>query len=189
MSAHPFIGAPPSSKVTVPQSTVLVLTVAIKVTGWLVTALGGDANMLVVVGNGPAGVGAAGSMGPTVALVAGAVPRRASFDAVTVTLKFCPTSADVSVIGLPFWPSDHTYEYPIGVSPDHVPGSTASWSPRCGFPEIVGGMLFVGATGSAQAGAATRHELATVERTATHTSRRAPPLRREWRCLCASTRY
>ena len=72
-SAHPSIGAPPSSKVTVPKSAVLVLTidvtVAINVTGWLVTALVGGASRLVVVGNGPAGVWAAVRTGPAVALV------------------------------------------------------------------------------------------------------------------------
>jgi hypothetical protein len=62
MSAHPSIGAPPSSKVTVPHNAVLVVkidvTVAINVTGWLVTARVGVASRLVVVGNDPGGVGA-----------------------------------------------------------------------------------------------------------------------------------
>jgi len=70
MFAHPCIGAPLSSKVTVPQDPELKLTidvtVAITVTEVLVTAPRGDASRAVVVGKGP--IGAAG---PTVALLAG----------------------------------------------------------------------------------------------------------------------
>ena len=64
--AHPSIGAPSSSKVTVPQVVIgLVLTeditVALNVTDSLVTALVGDATKAVVVGSGPVGVGDAAS--------------------------------------------------------------------------------------------------------------------------------
>ena len=110
MFAQPSIGVPASSKLTDPQSAVLVstidVTVAISVTRWLVTALAGDTNRAVVVGSDPAGIGAA---------AAGA-----------------------------------------------------------------------GGNGSGQAGVAARPAL-TVERTATDTSRRAPPLRREQRWLSDST--
>ena len=63
MFAQPSIGVQASSKVTDPQSAVLVstidVTVAISVTRWLVTALAGDTNRAVVVGSDPAGIGAA----------------------------------------------------------------------------------------------------------------------------------
>jgi hypothetical protein len=121
--AHPAIGAPLFSKVTVPHADVPVLTidvtVAINVMDWLVTAAVGETSREVVVGSGPAS---------TAVLVAD-TGCRAAFEAVTVTVKLFPTSAADSVIGLPVWPSDHLYEYVIGVSPDHVPGLAVSWLP------------------------------------------------------------
>ena len=130
--------------------------------------------------------GGAGNTGPTVALVAEAWP--ASFVAVTVTLKDCPTSAAASVSVLPVWPSDHLYEYVIGVSPDQVPGLAASWSPCCATPEIAGKTLFDGGV-AAQATPAAGHQIMAVVRTAKDATRRASPLRRSHHRLNSSTRH
>ena len=87
--------------------------------------------------------------GPTLSLLALAEPP--SFLAITDTEMFCPTSELDSVSVCPVDPSDHKYEYVIGVSPDHVPGPAVNVCPACGLPLIVGTPVFDGATGCAAA--------------------------------------
>ena len=112
----------------------------------------------------------------------------AAFDAVTVTLTGCPTSAGESMSVLPVWPSDHWYEKLMGLSPDHVPGSAVSSSPCCATPEIVGNALFDGGV-AAYATPAANHQVIAAVSTNDDMRRRGPPLRRAQHRLSRCTRY
>ena len=114
--------------------------------------------------------GARGRTGPTLALVANAVP--AEFLAVTVTLIFCPTSELESVMVLPVLPSDQLYEYVIGFVPAHVPGLAVSLSPCLGVPAIAGGVVLDGLVAASAAPAASQ-QAKTDERIVNQDSRRA----------------
>jgi hypothetical protein len=124
----------------------------------------------------PLGAGGLGSTGAVPALVAEASPK--AFDAVTVTVSDCPTSAAVNVIEFPVCPSDQAYENAIGASPDQSPGVAVRTSPCWVGPEIPGRAPVFDGGVSALAGAAASHQLEAVQSSAKDKKRLVEPLRR-----------
>src|SRR5450755_20590 len=102
--AHPLIGAPAASKVTVPCGAVpaaLEVTVATRESGWLVTGPTGTASRAVLLGLGftigVSGVGGVGGATTAVGDEKAGPPVPAALAAVCASSTVLPTSAELSV--------------------------------------------------------------------------------------------